>query len=393
MLVFLEYLHVIGAFQGLVLACLLIFGAHNSNANKILGGWCLFLALSFLGPFITMSREVNLFSGFIGWSYFLPASYGAFLYLYCRHAITDHPLTYRDLLHTIPLLLCFLLNIELLLASPEVKLNTILDGRPESIGILLSELIQYLQAFIYIGFTVVLIRKYRVAAKNNLANFNPDIFSWLWKLLILDFVIWSLFSLNGLLKATGSISGNNLYFSTLGDGLIIILIYSIAMAQWRNPRLFKIEQLTIDTTEDPENLEADSGTANGETSSSPATTSSGALDDNIRSGLLKVVRQHMQEQQTYLDNRLTLTSLSAAIGVSTHHLSEVLNQQEGKNFYQFVNEYRINYICERLKEDKSIKILELAMAAGFSSKSTFNAVFKQFTNFTPSQYRNNLTAV
>ena len=98
----------------------------------------------------------------------------------------------------------------------------------------------------------------------------------------------------------------------------------------------------------------------------------------------------MQEQQTFLDNQLTLTRLAEIVGISTHHLSEVLNQHDGKNFYQFVNEYRINYICEKMKHDNEIKILDLAMSAGFSSRSTFNAVFKQFVKLTPSQYRKQL---
>ena len=45
-----------------------------------------------------------------------------------------------------------------------------------------------------------------------------------------------------------------------------------------------------------------------------------------------------------MDNQLTLTRLAEAVGVSTHHLSEVLNQQDGKNFYLFVNEYRVKFV-------------------------------------------------
>jgi AraC-like DNA-binding protein len=173
------------------------------------------------------------------------------------------------------------------------------------------------------------------------------------------------------------------------------------MAQWRNQDLFKIEQLKIaGNSENEENAAEitppkaaiiDSSVEN-ENRTIDATLNdySGALDPSIRSSLLEAVRQHMQEHQTYLDNQLTLTRLAGSVGISTHHLSEVLNQHEGKNFYQFVNEYRINYICERLKEDKEIKILDLAMNAGFSSKSTFNAVFKQFIQQTPSQYRQKL---
>ncbi len=98
----------------------------------------------------------------------------------------------------------------------------------------------------------------------------------------------------------------------------------------------------------------------------------------------------MNDEQPYLNNELTLEGLATSVGLSSHHLSEILNQQANKNFYQFVNEYRVNFVCERILNDKNSKILDLAMSAGFSSKSTFNAVFKQFKGVTPSQYRKQL---
>ncbi len=383
--ILLQYLFVIGAFQGLLLSCLLVFGTQNTNASRILGVWCLFLALSFLGPFITLIPEVNMFSGLIGWSFFLPASYGALLFLYCRHAIINRPLRAVDLVHFAPLLLCYVINSDFLFSSGEEKLVFLRTNSSDSLELMIGEAILFLQAFIYLGFSAALIRKYQKEAKNTLSSFNPDIFSWLWKLLIIDLVIWSL-------KAAANFSEYHFILSTAGDALIIVLIYSIAMAQWRNPGLFTIEQFSINAEGSIETHStgqpADRNTLDEEVP--PRNT--GALDASIRSSLLKAVRQHMQERQTFLDSQLTLTRLSEAVGVSTHHLSEVLNQQEGKNFYQFVNEYRIGYICDQLKVNPSIKILDLAMAAGFSSKSTFNAVFKQFTGLTPSQYRSQLIA-
>jgi AraC-like DNA-binding protein len=390
-----QYLHAIGSFQGLLLAGLLVFGSQNTNASRILGAWCLFLALSFLGSFIAMDGEMNMFTGLIGFSSFLPAAYGAFLYLYCRHAIVERALVPKDLWHFLPIVSCYLLNIELLTASAEVKLDAILNGPTILTPIIVAQSILFLQAFIYFWLSVRLIRRYQKQAKNTLSSFNPDIFAWLWKLLILDLVIWSL-------KAVAVSSEYRFSISTLADVLILVLIYSIALAQWRDPKLFKIEQLETNSKNpedhlsvtDIKNRSESLNTENKNSQSidikSPAKTT-GALDPSIRSSLLRTVRLHMNEQQAYLDNQLTLSRLAEAVGVSTHHLSEVLNQQEGKNFYQFVNEYRIEHICQLMKQDSSIKILDLAMTAGFSSKSTFNAVFKQFTNLTPSQYRNQLS--
>lgn len=385
-----QYLFVIGSFQGLLLAALLAFGSQVTNASRILGLWCLILSLSFLGPFIFMEGELNVFSGLIGWSMFLPASYGAFLYLYCRHAIIDRPFRLKDLWYFSPLLICYLLNYEILLASPEDKLNIVLTHPEEPITLKISRLILFSQAFVYIGFSAVLIRKYQIQARTNLSNFNPDIFQWLWKLLILDTVIWSL-------KAASSLMGFNYVLFISGDVLIIVLIYSIAMAQWRNPRLFKIDQIQdkpdsqkSNQSEKLSNSQVDLIEITDNRMSPSAAKKEGALDESTRNNLLSLVRQKMHDERLFMDNQLTLTRLAETVGVSTHHLSEILNQQDGKNFYRFVNEYRVNFVCTRLKEDPSVKILELALLSGFSSKSTFNAVFKQMTNQTPSQFRNAL---
>jgi len=390
MSIIIQYLHVIGAFQGLLLAGLLIFGSQISIASRILGAWCLLMGLNFLGPFIYINGEINAFSPLIGLHIFLPASYGAFLYLYCRHAIINCPLSLKDFWHFLPFFLCYLINIELYLSPPEVKLDAILHGPPNATLILIAQAIMAIQAFGYLALSMIMVRRYQREAKKTVSNFNPELFTWLWTILILDLVIWTI-------KSISTSVEYQQYFVILGDALIIVLIYSIAMAQWRNPQLFKISQLRISGTNS--NITDLSQSTSAEQVSdhevkdlsNSTAQHSGALDPDTRSNLLTVVRQHMQEHKTYMDNQLTLSRLAETVGISTHHLSEVLNQHEGKNFYQFVNEYRIDFVCQQLEIDKEIKILDLAMTAGFSSKSTFNAVFKQFVKQTPSQYRQQLT--
>lgn len=367
-----QHILILGAFQGFLLFGLLTFDSRASTANRILAVFCLLLALFFLSPFITLSGELNSFSFLIGWFFFLPASYGALNYLYYRHAVTDSSLSWKDLWHLTPVGLCYLLNVDWLFTSPEYRLQHFNSGSlPLSTGLIISLYIFYIQAFVYNIISARLVYRYQKKAQNTLANFNPDIFRWLWTFLILTFLIWSL-------KAIADITDIRSY-STWADVLIVIFIYSVAIAQWRSPKLFRVEKLEIDsgkllTDQDTDRLAHNDNAP-------------GALDESTRQSLLAVTKEHMQHHKPYLDNQLTLNSLAESIGLSSHHLSEVLNQQEGKNFYQFINQYRINHILEQLNHDKSSKILDVAMAAGFSSKSTFNAVFKQFTGQTPSQYR------
>lgn len=385
-----QYLYVIGSFQGILLASLLLFSVRISIASRILGVWCLFLALSLMANFITMSGEINLFTGLIGWHFFLPASYGALLFLYCRYALVDSSLKWQDLLHFIPFALCYLLNLDILLASPSEKLHFVISHQQPPLNVQIAQSILFIQAFVYLALSANLVWRRQRQASQTLSSYNPAVFTWLWSLLSLDCVIWTL-------KFMGVAFDHSFAFFFVGDILITVLIYSIGLAQWRNPRLFTIELFSKEQNafnhgkaHQPDSALGEANLKSDLSDEPKAQTQRGALDPEVRNQLLMHVQQYMNQHQSYLDNQLTLTRLADAVGVSGHHLSEVLNQHDGKNFYRFVNEYRINHVCEKLKDNPSLKILDLAMSSGFSSKSTFNAVFKQITKHTPSQYRSQL---
>jgi AraC-like DNA-binding protein len=108
--------------------------------------------------------------------------------------------------------------------------------------------------------------------------------------------------------------------------------------------------------------------------------------------LITRLRTHMHEQKPYLDADLTLSTLSKNIGMSRSQLSQLINDGTGENFYDFVNQYRVEEV-KRLMTDpdvQNLNLLGLALEAGFKSKSTFNLIFKRFTGQTPTEYRKNL---
>jgi AraC-like DNA-binding protein len=76
------------------------------------------------------------------------------------------------------------------------------------------------------------------------------------------------------------------------------------------------------------------------------------------------------------------------LDVPRNQLSGVINQVHGKNFYEFVNLYRINEVKRLLTDPKNkhLKLISIAYDAGFNSKASFNRIFKQMTNMTPSKF-------
>ncbi len=106
------------------------------------------------------------------------------------------------------------------------------------------------------------------------------------------------------------------------------------------------------------------------------------------------IRKYMVIEKPYLERELTIYDLSDQLKIPRHILSEVINEHMGKNFYNLVNEYRLNEVKERMKSDdmKHLTILAIAYDSGFNSKSSFNTIFKEKTGQTPSEYLDLLNA-
>jgi len=104
--------------------------------------------------------------------------------------------------------------------------------------------------------------------------------------------------------------------------------------------------------------------------------------------IAKELNTYMINEEPWLDEQLTLDKLAAHIGMSKHHITQVCNNYFDKNFYQYVNEFRVLKAQEMIKNSKDkLSLIEIAYDCGFSSKSSFNRYFKLFTNQTPSSFR------
>lgn len=88
------------------------------------------------------------------------------------------------------------------------------------------------------------------------------------------------------------------------------------------------------------------------------------------------------------DPALSLPRLAAAVGAPPNDVSQAINTAHGASFYDYVNRFRIEAAKAALADPaRTETILDLALEAGFNSKSVFNAAFKRATGLTPSAFR------
>lgn len=117
-----------------------------------------------------------------------------------------------------------------------------------------------------------------------------------------------------------------------------------------------------------------------------------ALSKDESSTLFLKLTNVIKEKKIYLDPTLTLLSLSDEVGATTHEVSFCINNEIGENFSTFIGKFRVNEAKQLLsKNDKNnFSIQQIALQSGFSSKSTFNRIFKKIISKTPSQFLKSL---
>ena len=100
------------------------------------------------------------------------------------------------------------------------------------------------------------------------------------------------------------------------------------------------------------------------------------------------IRSLMASQKPYLNPDLDLPKLSELAGINSKTISRIINHDLQMNFYEFVNKYRVEEFKQRLQQSDcdQLTLLGHAFECGFNSKSTFNHIFKKYTDQTPREY-------
>ena len=114
-----------------------------------------------------------------------------------------------------------------------------------------------------------------------------------------------------------------------------------------------------------------------------------SLTDEKKEEILAKLLNLLEEKKYFTGNTISLAETAKKIGEQSHHVSQVINEKLGKNFYDLLSTYRIEEAKKLLldKSNANITIEDIAEQVGYNSKAAFNKAFKNITGLTPSEFR------
>lgn len=118
----------------------------------------------------------------------------------------------------------------------------------------------------------------------------------------------------------------------------------------------------------------------------PITTAVDNDENNVLTATFEAIREKMREEKLFLNPRLSLSDVSAAIASNGKYVSQAINHYSGGNFNGFVNGYRVKEASKLLLEEPDMSKEEIAERAGFNSRSTFYKIFTQSTGLSPAEF-------
>ena len=377
--------YVLGAAQGLFLAAVLVSRPHASAPNRLLAAFMAMFSVDLAMSAYHASGTDAAFPALIGLDLPVGFLYGPLLYLYAR-TLTEAGgrLRRRDLLHFVPfaLLVGYLLPFYALSGAEKLAL---LDAPGDRLRVLAAvNPLKLVHGLAYVAAVVAVLRRHRRRVADTFSSTEHVTLRWLRNLTV---GVVALLGTAGVLYAFAlprSVPVLGLLPDTHFDDLTLLsvtaFVYAIGYLGLRQPALFAPRPSPVASL--PEVVPEEEEVAQ------PRYARSG-MDEATAAHIEAALLALMETARPYRRGDLTLPDLADALGVSPHHLTEVLNTRLGGSFYDFVNGYRVREAQARLANPAFANwtVLAVGMEAGFNAKSSFNAVFKRATGTTPSQYR------
>jgi AraC-like DNA-binding protein len=383
---FLDVLLLIGSAQGFFLAVFLLHRHRGLYATRFLATLLLIYSVVLLHLFIAdrdwynaAPRIMLLLSG-------LSLVSGPLHYLYARHLIDPaRRLRQSDVLHGLPYLLYLLAMMPLFLLPAESIIPELFSnpwhGFPRHFMVLNWVLVA--QALSYIAATLMLLFRYEREVCELFSCIDRVRLKWLRNITLVVLAGWAAFLMENILLATGLHSPQ--WFGMSGV-LGTVCVYVMGYLGLTASDVFSDPEVDASIREIAAKHES---RVNTNTAQRTARYEKSGLSEERAEDIIHQLLDVMEKERPHSDSDLTLPRLAERLEVSPHNLSEVINTRTGMNFFDFINSYRVDQVKRDLAdpEKRQYKVLALAFDAGFSSKTSFNTIFKKFTGITPSEWR------
>ncbi len=376
-----DVIFLLGATQAFFLAFLAFNKKGKSTADYILAFWLCFMGLHLLDHYSYSTGIAYQYPHILGIGVSFPLLQGPLMFLYIQLMITrNNKFKWSYLLHAIPFLfftVYFLFDFYFLTTEGKLAYYAREETDP-SIAVNFLSFLSTMLGPIYVIWSLIKLRKHIKNISNRFSYTEEIDLKWLKHVLIgLGFVWLTVMFSNffGLVFPIldGDLSGHLIYLS------LTIAIFFLGYFGIRQQAIY----VNLSTAAEPPIIDI----VKVEEKKEAQYKKSGLKDEEAKKHLQELIA-YMDGEKPYLNGKLSLKEVAAHIDISVNHLSQIINEQLSKSFFDFVNEYRVAEVKKQIEEMKheQFTLLSIAYNSGFNSKSSFNSIFKKLTGLTPSQY-------
>jgi len=368
---------VVGAIQSAFFAILVLTKKKKDLADYMLALIFLFLFYEFFVNLVSITEWLFRFPHLLGTAAPLTLLLGPLLFFYIKIHISERPIFKKKYyLHFLPYLIDSLSYLNFYTQSGSKKIEDffeLVNGKPEGF-LALTLLAHSISPLIYTIWSVLTVREHREKIKHLYSYTNTKMtLDWLW------YLTWSMM----VVSICSLILNSIIVFFDVADWVQLRFIILTIAVIW----VFTLGYYGVRRTSF---FSAFPLQSNGATAGKDATVKyeKNRLKASLIPEYKNKLKRHMDESKPYLNSKLTIHQLAGNLGIPVHHLSQILNEEIGQNFFEFINSYRVSEVQQRFldPEYKNLTLLGIALESGFNSKASFNRIFKQMTNQTPTEF-------
>lgn len=370
--------------------CLLLLGKKNKTAaDYLLSFWLFWIGVHLLFYYMFLFQKFYEFPFLLGLGIPMPLVHPPLLFLYTA-SLCRGQLPRRWWWHFVPIVGCYLYLIPFILLPAEQKIWVYQNKGAgyEGFMVLISLGIN-VSGVVYTILAHRLLQKHRRIIADLFSNQEKINLQWLQYLIYGLAVIWIAVLANQDYIVYGTAVLFVLFIGYFGIRQVGIFtsLPEMEMAQASYDSLdFQSSGGTTDTAPIP--------TFSEKTDPDPTIPSDkkkyekSGLTPEAAEALHRRLQDLMTTGQLYKESDLSLTDLAGRLDTHPNYLSQIVNEKEGKNFYDYVNSMRVEAFLKMAADPKNRRftLLALALECGFNSKSAFNRYFKKATGRPPSEF-------
>jgi AraC-like DNA-binding protein len=304
--------------------------------------------------------------------------FGPLFYLYVSSLVIEHfKLKLIMLLHLLPFLAVSIHRSTINAVS--ITSPSSLSENPSYIYIKIYYSLLILSSFIYWFFCLQLVLKHRKNLPFHFSNYTTKN-SLTWLIFILTMFMFLLITNFLMFFLDNILEIKTIKMFSLGLNLTIFSFVIIFFGNNQSV-LYDNRKMLMLKSKNPDNQENDE-----------EKYSRISLDEKQKEALSETVFQYLKSEKPYLNPEYSLQMMADDLNISRHKLSQIINSSQKKNFYKFINEFRVEEVKEKLVDPafNNYNLLGIALECGFNSKTSFNRIFKEITGLTPSEFKNSI---